>query len=76
MGWPSASCPRSIIHARTAVQLGTRFAELLATVHARLGSQFKLTVERPAAAFGDLGSIGIGGREGLAVVTVSLDGRP
>ena len=37
--------------------------------------QFRLTVERPAGAKGDVGQVGAGARSGLVVQGLSMDGR-
>ncbi len=50
--------------------------EQLHLTHDRLNSQFKITFERPNDTSGELGQISLGARGGLAVVSVSLDGRP
>ena len=60
----------------------TRLATLLpeigkqvAASHEKQSHQFRLTVERPAGAKGDVGQIGAGARSGLAVRGLSMDGR-
>jgi hypothetical protein len=65
------------------IAAGTRIAtllpemgEMLAAAHQRLGSQFKLTFERPAGASGELGQLSMGARSNFTIASVSLDGRP
>lgn len=52
-------------------ELGTQ----IAASHAKQSRQFRLTIERPAGASGDLGQIGASARTGLAVKDLSVDGR-
>jgi len=40
-----------------------------------MSHQFRLTVERPAGAKGDVGQVGAGARSGLVVQGLSMDGR-
>jgi hypothetical protein len=60
----------------------TRLATLLpeigkqvAASHEKQSHQFRLTVERPAGAKGDVGQVGAGARGGLQVKGLSMDGR-
>jgi hypothetical protein len=60
----------------------TRLATLLpeigkqvAASHEKQSHQFRLTVERPAGAKGDVGQVGAGARGGLQVRGLSMDGR-
>ena len=60
----------------------TRLATLLpeigkqvATSHEKQSNQFRITVERPAGAKGDVGQVGAGARGGLQVRGLSMDGR-
>lgn len=64
------------------IAAATRLATLLpeigkqvAASHEKQSHQFRLTVERPAGAKGDVGQVGAGARSGLSVTGVSLDGR-
>ena len=41
----------------------------------KMSHQFRLTVERPAGAKGDVGQVGAGARSGLVVQGLSMDGR-
>ena len=47
----------------------------VAKAHERQTRQFKVTAERPAGASGELKNLSMGGRGGLGVTSVSLDGR-
>lgn len=49
--------------------------ELVAVTHENQGQQFRITIERPADASGDLGTVSMGGRPGLTVKALSLDRR-
>jgi hypothetical protein len=51
------------------------FGKLVAASHAKQGKQFRLTVERPANAKGELDSVGAAVRPGLVLRGVSIDGR-
>ena len=60
----------------------TRLATLLPEIgkqvaesHEKQSHQFRLTVERPAGAKGDMGQIGAGARGGLVLRGLSMDGR-
>ena len=60
----------------------TRLATLLpeigkqvATSHEKQSHQFRITVERPSGAKGDVGQVGAGARGGLQVRGLSMDGR-
>jgi hypothetical protein len=60
----------------------TRLATLLPEIGKQVAaavekqsSQFRLTVERPAGAKGDLGQVGAGARSGLTLRGLSMDGR-
>ena len=64
------------------IAAATRLATLLpeigkqvATSHEKQSHQFRITVERPAGAKGDVGQVGAGARGGLAVRGLSMDGR-
>ena len=64
------------------IAAATRLATLLPEIgkqvaesHAKQSHQFRLTIERPAGAKGDLGQIGAGARGGLQVRGLSMDGR-
>jgi len=64
------------------IAAATRLATLLpeigkqvAASHEKQSHQFRLTVERPAGAKGDVGQVGAGARSGLSVTGISLDGR-
>jgi hypothetical protein len=64
------------------IAAATRLATLLpeigkqvAASHEKQSNQFRLTVERPASAKGDLGQVGAGARGGLQVRGLSMDGR-
>jgi hypothetical protein len=63
------------------IAAGSRLQTLLpeigaqvAKAHERQSNQFRLTVERPAGAKGDLGKISMGARGGLRPTGVSTDG--
>jgi hypothetical protein len=61
-----------------ATRLATLLPEIgkqIADSYATQTNQFRLTVERPAGAKGDLGAVGAGARAGLVLKGVSLDGR-
>jgi hypothetical protein len=47
----------------------------VAKAHERQTRQFKITAERPAGASGELNKVSVGALGGLAVSSVSLDGR-
>jgi hypothetical protein len=47
----------------------------LAKAHESQTRQFKITVERPAGASGELGKVSMGARGGLGVTSLSFDGR-
>jgi hypothetical protein len=47
----------------------------VATSHEKQSNQFRITVERPAGAKGDVGQVGAGARGGLQVRGLSMDGR-
>ena len=60
----------------------TRLATLLPEIgkqvadsHAKQSNQFRLTVERPAGAKGDIGQVSAGARGGLTLRGLSMDGR-
>jgi hypothetical protein len=64
------------------IAAATRLATLLPEIgkqvaesHAKQSHQFRLTVERPAGAKGDIGPVGAGARAGLVVKALSMDGR-
>ena len=64
------------------IAAATRLATLLpeigkqvAVSHEKQSHQFRLTVERPAGAKGEMGQVGAGARSGLAVRGLSMDGR-
>jgi hypothetical protein len=48
---------------------------LVARSHEIQNQQFRITVDRPAGATGDLGTVSVGARSDLAARSVSLDGR-
>lgn len=48
---------------------------LVAQSHEMQSRQFRITVDRPAGASGDLGAVTMGARSGLTAKSVSLDGR-
>jgi hypothetical protein len=61
-----------------ASRLSTLLPEIgkqVAASHEKQSHQFRLTVERPAGAKGDVGQVGAGARGGLVVRGVSMDGR-
>jgi hypothetical protein len=49
--------------------------ELVAMSHAMQSRQFRITIERPAGASGDLGTVSMGARAGLTAKDLSLDRR-
>ena len=49
--------------------------EVVAMSHETQGRQFRITVERPAGASGDLGTVSMGARPGLTAKDLSLDRR-
>jgi hypothetical protein len=60
----------------------TRLATLLPEIgkqvaesHSKQSNQFRITVERPAGATGDIGQVGAGARGGLVLRGLSMDGR-
>jgi hypothetical protein len=64
------------------IAAATRLATLLPEIgkqvaesHEKQSHQFRLTVERPAGAKGEMGQVGAGARGGLAVRGLSMDGR-
>jgi hypothetical protein len=65
------------------IAVATRLATLLpelgkevASSHAKMTNQFRLTAERPAGAKGDLGQVSAGARKsGIVVTGLSMDGR-
>jgi hypothetical protein len=64
------------------IAAATRLATLLpeigkqvAASHEKQSHQFRLTVERPAGAKGEMGQVGAGARGGLNVRGLSMDGR-
>ena len=60
-----------------ATRLATLLPELgkqVAESHAKQSNQFRITVERPSGAKGDVGQVGAGARAGLILKGVSLDG--
>jgi von Willebrand factor type A domain len=64
------------------IAAATRIATLLpeigkqvAASHEKQSHQFRLTVERPAGAKGEMGQVGAGAKSGLAVRGLSMDGR-
>ena len=62
----------------SATRLATLLPEigaLVAKSHEIQSRRFRITVDRPAGASGDLGRVSIGGRSGLTAKDVSLDGR-
>ena len=50
------------------------FGKQVAEAHAKQSHQFRLTVERPAAAKGDMGAVAAGVRAGLILKGLSMDG--
>lgn len=62
----------------SATRLATLLPEigaLVAKSHEIQSRRFRITVDRPAGASGDLGRVSIGARSGLTAKDVSLDGR-
>jgi len=64
------------------IAVPTRLATLLpeigkqvAASHEKQSHQFKITVERPAGKSGELGQLSAGGRSGLVLQGLSIDGR-
>jgi von Willebrand factor type A domain len=64
------------------IAVATRLATLLPEIGKQVAesvkkqsNQFRLTVERPAGASGDIGQVGAGARGGLVLRGVSMDGR-
>jgi len=64
------------------INSGSRLATLLpelgqqvAKAASQQGRQYRITVERPASASGDLGKISASARSGLALVALTMDGR-
>ncbi len=51
------------------------FGVLIAKSHERQSHQFRITAQRPAGASGDVGKVSMGARSGLAVNSLSFDGR-
>jgi hypothetical protein len=64
------------------IAAATRLATLLPEIGKQVAdsnkkqtTQFRLTVERPAGASGDLGKVSAGARNGLILQGLSMDGR-
>ncbi len=62
--------------------VATRLATLLPEIGKQVAesvkkqsNQFRLTVERPASASGEVGQVGAGARGGLVLRGLSMDGR-
>jgi hypothetical protein len=63
----------------TPIRLATLLPEIgmeVAKIHESQARQFKITVERPAGAAGELNNVTMGGEGGLTVTSVSLAVRP
>jgi hypothetical protein len=60
------------------IRLATLLPEIgtqVAMAHERQSHQFKITVQRPAGASGELNQVSMNAFGGLAVTSVSFDGR-